>query len=47
MLIIFGIILFRISCNFLHYAPNSMHYCQNYSQDHRQNNPVTLEMIFY
>ena len=23
---------------------NSMHYSQNYSQDHFQNNPVTLEI---
>ena len=23
--------LFRVSCNFLHYAPNSMYYSQNYS----------------
>ena len=30
-----------------HYAPNFMHYSQNYSQDHCQNNPVTPEMIFY
>ena len=45
------IVLFRISCNFLHYAPNSMHYFQNHSQDycqtHCQNNTVSSEMILY
>ena len=45
MLIILCIVLFRISSSFLHYAPNSMHYSQDYSQNHCQNNPVTLEMM--
>ena len=44
MLIIICIILFRISCNISAlYAPNFIYY----SQDHCQNNPVTLEMILY
>ena len=44
LLIILCIILFRISCNFSAYAPNSMHYSQNYSQDYYQNTAITLEM---
>ena len=47
MLMILCIILFRISCNFLHYAPKSMHYSQIYSQDYCENNPVTLAIMLY
>ena len=31
----------------LHYAPNSMHYSQDYSQNHYQNSVVTLKMMLY
>ena len=45
ILIILCIILFRIAVIFLHCAWNSMHYSQNYSWGHYQNNQVMHEMI--
>ena len=47
MLTIPCIILFKFHVILLHYSPISMHYSQNYSQDHCPNNPGALKMIPY
>ena len=43
MLIFFALFYSEFPVIFLHHAPNFMYY----SQDHCQNNPVTLERILY
>ena len=45
MLILSCIVPFRISYNFLHYAPNSMYYSETYSQDYCQNSKIALETL--
>ena len=45
MLTILALLYSEFPVILLYYAPISMHYSQNYSQDHCQNNPEALKMM--